>query len=73
MVGEEGLSTARRTEDELVRVGDDTTLHRQIRNIQMDESSDAVYDLMGNKVADALTPSLRRGIYIHKNKKIIIR
>lgn len=44
-----------------------------IRNIQMDESSDAVYDLMGHKVADALTPSLRRGIYIHKNKKIIIR
>ena len=36
MVGEEGLSTARRTEDELVAVGDDTTLHRQIRNIQMD-------------------------------------
>lgn len=36
MVGEEGLSTARRSEDELVTVGDDTTLHRQIRNIQMD-------------------------------------
>ena len=35
MVGEEGLSTARRTEDELVAVGDDTTLHRQIRNIQV--------------------------------------
>ena len=36
MVGEKGLSTARRTEDELVAVGDDATLHRQIRNIQMD-------------------------------------
>ena len=36
MVGEEGFSTARRTEDELVAVGDDTTFHRQIRNIQMD-------------------------------------
>ena len=36
MVGEEGLSTARRTEDELVAVGDDTTFHRQIRNIQVD-------------------------------------
>ena len=36
MVGEEGLSTARRTEDELVAVGDDTTLHWQVRNIQVD-------------------------------------
>lgn len=36
MIGEEGFSTARRTEDELVAVGDDASLHRQIRNIQMD-------------------------------------
>lgn len=33
---------------------------------------DAVYDLNGRKVADKLTRDLRRGIYIYRNKKILI-
>lgn len=44
-----------------------------IRNILMDESSDAVYDLNGRKVADALTAHLRKGIYIYRGKKIVVK
>ena len=36
VIGEERLATARRTEDKLVAVGNDTFLHRQVGDVQMD-------------------------------------
>ena len=39
MVGEERLSRARWSQDELVAVGDDALFHRQIGDVEMDRAA----------------------------------
>ncbi len=40
---------------------------------QPDEESTAVYDLNGRMVAEKLTPTLKKGFYIYKKKKIVVQ
>ena len=38
-----------------------------------DMNNGSIFDLNGRKVADAVTPTLRKGVYIYRGKKIVVR
>lgn len=56
----------------IIRVTDQAPVG--IRSIlDASDASDAVYDMKGRRVADAYTTQLKKGVYLYKGRKIIVR